>query len=105
MTTRFGPDEHRQHVAARAREIDERDLLRGKRAEQLREVARAQIGAGNADLRILALAAAVADEHEHDLIARARARRELRRARARRSPWSTVRGSAAASRRCPRRAR
>ena len=82
--TRFGAGEHRQHVAARARQIDERDLLRRKRAEQLREIARAQIGTGNADLRVLAIAAAVADEHEDDLIAGAGLRRELRRARARR---------------------
>jgi hypothetical protein len=78
ITTRFGTGDHRQHVAARAREIHERDALSRKTREELSEVSRAEIGPRNADLRLLALTAAVPDENEDDLVARARPRRELR---------------------------
>ena len=70
--------QHRQHVAARARHVDERDLLCREVPKQLREIARAQVGTGNADLGLRPLAAAVPDEHDRHLIARADASRHLR---------------------------
>src|SRR3954466_8928600 len=70
--------EQRQHVPARARQIDERDLLRAERTEVAREIARRHIWARKADLRVLLGAASVSNEHDHCLVARAGSLRESR---------------------------
>ncbi len=101
----IGPRQHRQHVAARAREIDERHLLRRKPTEQGCAKSRAlEVGTGNADLRLLALSASMPDQHEHHLIPRLRPRGELAEHAFDIRLASTGLCSAAVSRRCPRQA-
>ena len=95
MITRFAPAT-RDQVAARAREIDERGPLRGKRGEQPREIGRVEVRAGDADARLRG------PSRRRGRSARARTVMPARRARrsrgmraSRRSAWWTARESGA----------
>ena len=74
----IGRREHREHITAGAREIDECHALIGKTREQLCEIRRGGIGPRYADPRVGTIAAPMSDEHERHLGARGRASRHPR---------------------------